>query len=192
MDRDEIKTALTELGQELERKGVTARIYLVGGAAMVLAYNNRFSTDDVDVNLVPTDDVVAVAVQVGSRLGLREDWLDSHLNMHIPSTKEPEWNPVMRFGSVEVAVADARSLLAMKIRASRGRRDEADLEFLLEECRIPTWEDAVQLYEQYFPEDEPPPQARVMVEEALKRIVERHRERGRQKARAPKPRKRPR
>jgi hypothetical protein len=47
MDRDEIEGALRELAQEVDERGVMARIYLVGGAAMVLAYQSRFSTDDV-------------------------------------------------------------------------------------------------------------------------------------------------
>ena len=48
MDRDDIESALRELAEELDERGIVARIYLVGGAAMVLAYQSRFSTDDVD------------------------------------------------------------------------------------------------------------------------------------------------
>ncbi len=134
---------------------------------MVLAYNNRFSTDDVDATLYPVDEVLVIAADVGSRLGLRTDWLDSSVGGHIPSTKEPEWTPVITFGSVEVAVADKRTMLAMKIRASRGRRDEADVAFLLDACSITTLEEAMELYDEYFPEDEAPARSRPMIEHAL-------------------------
>ena len=131
MDRDEIEGALRELAQELDERGAIARIYLVGGAAMVLAYQSRFSTDDVDGSGYPTDEVLAVAAEVAERRGLRSNWLDDSVKVYFPVASEPEWRPVIKVGSVEVVVADERTLLAMKMRASRGRRDEADIELLL-------------------------------------------------------------
>ena len=52
----------------------------------------------------------------------------------------------------------------MKIRASRGRRDEPDIALLLQLCEIDTVQAAFSLYEEYFPEDPPPLRARSMVE----------------------------
>jgi len=75
--------------------------------------------------------------------------------------------PVIKVGSVEVVVADERTLLAMKMRASRGRRDEADIEFLLGKCQITSVDDALALYEEYLPEDDLPPQAIHMLRHAL-------------------------
>lgn len=167
MDRDEIEGALRELAQELDERGVVARIYLVGGAAMVLAYQSRFSTDDVDGSGYPTDEVLAVAAEVAERRGLRSNWLDDSVKVYFPIASEPEWRPVIKVGSVEVVVADERTLLAMKMRASRGRRDEADIEFLLGMCQITSVDDALVLYEEYFPEDELPPQAIPMLRHAL-------------------------
>ena len=167
MDRDEIDGALRELAQELDDRGVVARIYLVGGAAMVLAYQSRFSTDDVDGSGYPTDEVLAEAEKVAERRGLRPNWLDDSVKVYFPLASEPEWRPVIKMGSVEVVVADERTLLAMKMRASRGRRDEADIEFLLGKCRITSVADALALYEEYFPEDELPPQAIPMLRHAL-------------------------
>ena len=83
MDREEIEGALLELAGELDRRGVVARIYLVGGAAMVLAYESRFSTDDVDVSGYPTEDVLAVAAEVAERRGLRPDWLDDSVKVYL-------------------------------------------------------------------------------------------------------------
>jgi hypothetical protein len=167
MDRDEIEGALRELAQELDERGVVARIYLVGGAAMVLAYQSRFSTDDVDGSGYPTDEVLAVAAEVAERRSLRSNWLDDSVKVYLPIATEPEWRPVIKVGSVEVVVADERTLLAMKMRASRGRRDEADIEFLLGQCQITSVGDALALYEEYFPEDDLPPQAIPMLRHAL-------------------------
>jgi hypothetical protein len=167
MDRDEIEGALRELAEKLDGRGVVARIYLVGGAAMVLAYESRFSTDDVDAPGYPTDDVLEVAAEVAEHRGLRPDWLDDSVKVYLPIASEPEWRPVFKVGSVEVVVADERTLLAMKMRASRGRRDEADIKFLLNECHITSIDDALVLYEEYFPEDEFPPRAIPMLRHAL-------------------------
>ena len=167
MDRDEIDGALRELAQELDDRGVVARIYLVGGAAMVLAYQSRFSTDDVDGSGYPTDEVLAEAEKVAERRGLRPNWLDDSVKVYFPLASEPEWRPVIKVGSVEVVVADERTLLAMKMRAGRGRRAEADTDLLLGKCRITSVAAALALYEEYFPEDELPPQALPMLRHAL-------------------------
>ena len=91
MDRSQIDEALRELSEELDRQGVIARIYLVGGAAMVLAYESRFTTDDVDGSGYPTDAVLAAAQQIAERRGLQPDWLHDSVKIYFPTFKEPDW-----------------------------------------------------------------------------------------------------
>ena len=170
MDRSQIDGALRELSEELDRQGVIARIYLVGGAAMVLAYESRFTTDDVDGSGYPTDAVLAAARQVAERRGLQPDWLHDSVKIYFPTFKEPDWRPVFKLGTVEVVVADERTLLAMKMRASRARRDEQDIKFLLDKCRITSVDEALGLYEEYFPEDELPARAVPVLEFALEQL----------------------
>ena len=170
MDRGEIEGALRELSEVLDARGVVARIYLVGGAAMVLAYESRFSTDDVDGSGYPTEDVLAAAREIAGRRGLQPDWLHDSVKAWFPTFKEPDWRPVFKVGTVDVVVADERTLLAMKLRASRGRRDELDIEFLLDRCGVSTVEGALSVYEEYFPEDELPPRAVPMLRHALDRM----------------------
>ena len=170
MDRSEIDGALRELAEFLDRKGVVARIYLVGGAAMVLAYDSRFSTDDVDGSGYPTDVVLAAAAEIAERRGLPPEWLHDSVKVYFPTFKEPDWRPVFKVGSVEVVVADERTLLAMKMRASRGGRDEADIKFLLAKCGCESVDDALALYEEFFPEDELPDRAIPMLRYALDQL----------------------
>ena len=47
MDRAEIVEALTALAAELDRRGVSAEMYVVGGAAIALAFDERRSTRDI-------------------------------------------------------------------------------------------------------------------------------------------------
>ena len=170
MDRSEIDGALRELSEVLDRRGVVARIYLVGGAAMVLAYESRFSTDDVDGSGYPTAAVLAAAEEIAERRGLQPDWLHDSVNVYFPTLKEPDWRPVFKVGTVEVVVADERTLLAMKMRASRGRRDEVDIKFLLDKCGVTSVDGALALYEEYFPEDELPDRAVPMLRHAFDQL----------------------
>jgi hypothetical protein len=48
LNRDEMESALAELAEHLNARDVKAKIYLVGGAVMVLAFDARFSTADID------------------------------------------------------------------------------------------------------------------------------------------------
>lgn len=76
MDREEIVAALTELGRTLARRGVTGELYVVGGAAMALAYDERHSTRDVDRVFEPKLVVYEAAREVARRLDLPVGWLN--------------------------------------------------------------------------------------------------------------------
>lgn len=167
MNRAEILEALSDVGAALERQGISARLYVVDGVAMVLAHGTRDATDDVDGDFYPREEVQKVAEEVARRRGLAGDWLNSAALGFIPIMRSPEWRPVMKFGSLEVAIADDRSMLAMKIRASRGRRDEPDLKVLLEICGVKSLTAALELYDEYFPEDPLPKRAQLMLEHEL-------------------------
>ena len=43
LNRDEMESALAELADQLNARNVKAKIYLVGGAVMVLAFDARFT-----------------------------------------------------------------------------------------------------------------------------------------------------
>ena len=48
LDRAAIQDAFRRLSERLARRGVVADIYVIGGAAMTLAYDARRSTRDID------------------------------------------------------------------------------------------------------------------------------------------------
>lgn len=51
MTKDKIIELLTELGQRLCHKGIQGEMYVVGGAAMALAYDAGGATRDIDAAL---------------------------------------------------------------------------------------------------------------------------------------------
>ena len=68
--RARILQALQALGEELTREGVRAQIFIVGGAAMALAYSARRVTKDIDAVFEPKQTVYAAAAKVAEELGL--------------------------------------------------------------------------------------------------------------------------
>ena len=167
LDRGEIESALAELADQLTAHNIKAKIYLVGGAVMVLAFHARFTTGDIDASIVPTDDVLAVAAQIGERRGLGAEWLNNSASQFIPVFKEPDWRPILKSGNVEIVAADERSMLAMKMRAGRGSRDRLDINFLVKRCGITSVAEALELYEEFFPEDLLPDRTLPLLDEAI-------------------------
>jgi Nucleotidyltransferase of unknown function (DUF6036) len=51
--RAEMERAFTALGERLARRGVVADVFVVGGAAMALAYDATRVTRDIDATFVP-------------------------------------------------------------------------------------------------------------------------------------------
>lgn len=139
---------------------------------MVLAFEARFSTEDVDASYVPPEDVARVADEVGLRRGLREGWLNDAAKIFVPAFREPDWRPVVRVGGVEVVAADAKSMLAMKLRAGRGKRDLGDVVFLLRRCRLSTSDGVLALYAQYLPEDPLTARGRAILDAAIERLAD--------------------
>lgn len=82
--------ALSAVGSELELRGVAAKLYIVGGAVMVLAYDSRDATLDVDGDFYPRDAVADVAREVARTRGLPDDWLDSAALGFVPVFTSPE------------------------------------------------------------------------------------------------------
>ena len=159
--------AMAALGEELQRRGIAAKLYIVGGAVMVLAHDSRDATMGVDGDFSPRDTVMEAAREIARGRDLADDWLNAAANGFFPDFKSPEWRPLYHFGSLEVLAADDRTMLAMKIRASRGRRDEPDIAVLLTSCGVTTVEQAFALYEEYFPDDPAPSCARHILEYLL-------------------------
>jgi Nucleotidyltransferase of unknown function (DUF6036) len=53
-DAEQLRSLLAELSSRLEERGVKGEMFLVGGAAMALAYSRRRATADIDAVLSPS------------------------------------------------------------------------------------------------------------------------------------------
>lgn len=155
LDRAFILDLLRQLDMELDARGVAARLFVIGKAAIVLAHGSEESTRDVDATLYPQEEVRSAADAVAARNGLPPDWLNDAAKMFLPmpDPEDPAKIGVFEGSRLSVAAASAEYLLAMKLRAGRRGRDEGDIGLLCAICGLSTSESAIASYESYYPED---------------------------------------
>jgi hypothetical protein len=70
LGRTELEQAFTALGDRRQRRGVVGDIFIVGGAAMALAYDTTRVTRDVDATFILHGIVLEEASHVAQDLGL--------------------------------------------------------------------------------------------------------------------------
>ena len=118
--REGIADALQELSDELKRARVKAHLYLVGGAAIAMAFRDSRRTYDLDVLITEGHGpVVDETRRIARRRGWPETWLNEQAASSIP--KLPDRRAATLYGSSNLVVtgASAEHLLAMKVRAGR-------------------------------------------------------------------------
>jgi hypothetical protein len=132
--RQEIIEALERLGQLAEGRGTKIELALVGGALMVLVYEARESTRDVDAIILAPREVGIVrefAQVVAAERGWPDDWLnDGAKGFLIGLSSGPV---VFSAAGIEVRSPATAQLLAMKLSAWRDDIDIADARRLLQE-----------------------------------------------------------
>jgi Nucleotidyltransferase of unknown function (DUF6036) len=158
--------ALQALGEELSREDVRGQIFIVGGAAMALAYSTRRVTKDIDAVFEPKSAIYAAAGKVAEERGLPADWLNDAAKAFMPG-KDSQARPLPEIKGIEVTTASPRYLLAMKLMAMRFGEDDEDIETLLEQCDMHGAQEALDLLKDMYPAKEPPAKTRFFLEEVL-------------------------
>jgi hypothetical protein len=133
LSRADILAALEALARELETtETVREEIVVAGGAALVLLFNAREATRDVDAFPIGSTGFTAVrkaAQRVAAALDLPEDWLNDgakgYLNGLLPG------QVLLDRPALLVRALAPQQLLAMKLSAWRDDVDIADARLLL-------------------------------------------------------------
>jgi len=109
LDREQILRLFGELSEELTRRGTRGEIFLVGGAAMALAYDARRATRDIDAVFQPKDEVYSAAAAVAARHDLPDDWLNDGVKGFLPGD-DPQARPAYESEALRVDVASPQYL----------------------------------------------------------------------------------
>jgi hypothetical protein len=145
--------AFTALGERLVRRGVVADIFVVGGAAMAMAYDARRLTRDVDAMFVPHGVVREEADAVAEAQGLPRWWLNELASAYVSTVDDPGRRRVFDHPGIRVSAASPEHIFAMKALAAR-TRDVDDLRTLAALAHVSSVDEAAELCRQFFP-DEP-------------------------------------
>ena len=167
LTRGRIVAALQALGEELTGQGIRGQIFIVGGAAMALAYSTRRVTMDIDAVFEPKTAIYRAAERVAERLELPEDWLNDSVKGFLPGV-DHNAIPLPEIDGIEVTTASPHYLLAMKLLAMRFGEDDDDIQILLRQTGIQTADDALAVLARMYPHRETPVKTRLFLEEILR------------------------
>jgi hypothetical protein len=165
MDRAGILAALTALAAELDQRGVSAEMYVVGGAAIALAFDERRSTRDIDAVFEPKAVVYEAAEAVAARRGLPAGWLNDAVKGFLAGD-DPTAAPVLDLPGLRCLAASPQKLIALKVLAHRVGEDEDDLRLLARELGIERADQVLAVAERTFG-DRLDPAARFFVEQVF-------------------------
>ncbi len=173
LDRVTILELLGELGDRLSAKGERADFYIVGGAAMLLAYGREQMTRDIDAIFEPKAAIYEEARAMATeRAWLGDGWLNDAVKGFVngPDPDPAAAQVILKTGSFSVQVASPRRLLAMKVAAARVERDRDDILMLATIVGAKWIDDVLDIARAEYG-DRLEARSRFLVEEALQGVL---------------------
>jgi hypothetical protein len=149
MRRIEIVELLTELGRRLAGRGVEGEMYVVGGAAIALAFDERRATRDIDAVFEPKATVYEVAAEMAAEQELPDGWLNDAVKGFLAGADEDAVQ-VLDVPGLRVASASPRILLAMKVLSHRIGEDDDDVRLLATQLGLEHANDVLAVAEAVF------------------------------------------
>jgi len=178
LDGDAIVAGFETMGRYLRERGSVGEIAVYGGTAILLQFDWRTITQDVDavVSAGGREDLVKdAAAYAGLLHDLPPEWLNNFVGGFTPLTERSEF--FSAFGSypsgeapgLRVKLARPEYLCAMKLKALE-RADPQDKDFqdavrLARETGVTDPEELNRMYADFFPDEDLPPIAQVRLPE---------------------------
>jgi hypothetical protein len=165
LSRQNILDGFADLGTSARAAGKIIDLAVYGGSCLMLVSNFRDASQDVDA-VASTDQVFIdrIASEIAVRRGWPLDWLSDGVRVYLsPNVEPPDEHtlfgtyPSEREPGLRVYVPTPEYLLAMKlmalrIDASEGEKDKADIENLIRILGIGNKQALIDLAARYYPE----------------------------------------
>jgi hypothetical protein len=170
LSRETILRGLHTLSDELGKQGVTGEVCLFGGTVMVLAFNARLTTKDVDALFQPARKIRELARRIAGEQQLPSDWLNDGVKGFVSARHETTAGNLPQFPNLRLTMPVPEYLLAMKCMAARigGTTDEpsdvADIAFLIRHLTLKSAKEVLDLVGQYYPANRIPVKTQYLVE----------------------------
>jgi hypothetical protein len=167
LDKGKIEEAFRLMGQYLLDRKAFGEIAVYGGSAIILQFEWRLRSEDVDVRVISAGNhglVMNAARYAAEELGLSSSWLNETVAMYA-SRGEGEGDRVFvglypsfeRFG-LRVTAAKPEYMLAMKLSAlERVTADDRDFNDAIQlgiECAVTTVQGLQNVFKKYFAGEE--------------------------------------
>ena len=149
MRRAQIVELLTELGRRLATRGIEGEMYVVGGAAIALAFDERRSTRDIDAVFEPKLTIYEIAAEIADDRGLAGGWLNDAVKGFLAEA-DASAPLVLEVPGLRVSSASPRVLLAMKVLSHRVGEDDDDVRLLARELALSSAREVLALAEDVY------------------------------------------
>lgn len=133
---------------------------------MVIAFDSRAATRDVDALFTPDTAVREAALVVAGELDLPRSWLNNQASSYL-SGRAGRGTPVFDRPNLRVMTTPTEHLLAMKVRAARAARDSDDLRLLLGALSMESMAQVEEAVGRYFPDEPLSSRSRDLLEDLL-------------------------
>jgi hypothetical protein len=183
LSKDDILKGLRKLDQKARNEGIIVELALYGGAALVLAFDMRQATRDVDAIFSHPFTVRQWVKEISEEENWPNDWLNDGVKGFVSATESmrdlDEFDGGEQ-GGLRVTLPTAEYLFAMKCMAMRpegidGSHDISDIQMLADVAAIKDAAEAIDLVESFYPAARIPAKVRFGIEEIMDRVTERRR-----------------
>ena len=170
LNKDELIALLDELSERLKRKNARASVYIVGGAAMALAFDRSRTTHDIDGRIDAGHAALIDSVhEIAHRRGLPTSWLNDQATPKMPMARDERARTVYASEYLTVTGASGEHILGMKLESGRAF-DQKDVNTLVKHLNIRNVEEGTGIHGRLFPHSRKGNRAQEMMETALKEI----------------------
>lgn len=175
LTKERIITALDTLNKRLMEKGVTGELCIFGGATMILAFDARESTRDVDAVFVPKAEIYEEAAIIAAEMNLPVSWLNDGVKGFVSKEGDVTTEGMPQWENLRIMRPTTRYLLAMKCMAARVAEydtvgDKNDIIHLCKDLGIYTAEEVMNLVEDYYPTSRIPVKTQFFIQEIIGEI----------------------
>lgn len=169
----DIRQALAELDAALAHRKIRGEVCLFGGTVMVLAFQARQSTRDVDAIFAPAAAVREAVAEIGREHGWEEDWLNDGVKRFV-SARQNVQDAGLNLPNLSVTIPAPEYLLAMKCMAARADKDSRDMDdtkLLIRRLGLSDTEAVLTIVEAYYPPNRLSVKTRYFVEAAFEELT---------------------
>lgn len=175
LSKEAILKALEALSDYFKQHGAQGEICIFGGTAMLLAFDAREMTRDVDAIFQPSGLFRDAAKKIGETHHLPEHWLNDGVKGFISSAGDFTSEGLPQFSHLRITRPTAEYLLAMKCLAARGSGydtdgDKNDVKTLVNHLGLKICEDVFKIVEKYYPQQRITVKTKFFVEEIIQEI----------------------